>query len=60
MAAIFGPSTQATSGIASSICDEAEVPHIITHWDPEPIGRTKSNPMTINLYPDPDVLARYQ
>jgi hypothetical protein len=37
VAAIFGPSTTDTSGIASSICKAVEVPHIITHWERDTI-----------------------
>ncbi|XP_001655464.2 glutamate receptor ionotropic, kainate 2 [Aedes aegypti] len=58
--AIFGPSSMLTSGIVSSICKTIEIPHIITHWDPEPIGGwdPEMQAMTINLYPEADVLSR--
>ena len=60
MAAIFGPGTTETSGIASSVCNTVEVPHIITHWEREKVGMTieDSSPFTLNLYPDTNVLAR--
>ncbi|XP_039444808.1 glutamate receptor ionotropic, kainate 2 [Culex pipiens pallens] len=58
--AIFGPSSMLTSGIVSSICKTIEIPHIITHWDPEPLGGIdpELQAMTINLYPEADVLSR--
>lgn len=60
VAAIFGPGTSETSGIASSICTATEVPHIITHWEREKIGvsTTKSSPFTLNLHPDSKVLSQ--
>ena len=56
--AIFGPSSILTSGITTSICESLEIPHIITHWNPEILGprRQKEN-MTINIYPDTEVLS---
>ncbi|KAG5684283.1 hypothetical protein PVAND_013519 [Polypedilum vanderplanki] len=58
--AIFGPGTSETSGIASSICNAVEIPHIIMHWEREKIGKstTKSSPFTLNLFPDTDILSR--
>ncbi|XP_055588380.1 glutamate receptor ionotropic, kainate 2-like [Uranotaenia lowii] len=58
--AIFGPSSLVTAGIVSSICRTIEIPHIITHWDPEPLGGIdpELQSMTINLYPEADVLSR--
>lgn len=36
-----------------------QIPHIITHWTPEPLGGYKTeNQMTINVYPDSNVLSR--
>ncbi|KAL7026717.1 hypothetical protein ACKWTF_005135 [Chironomus riparius] len=60
VAAIFGPGTTETSGIASSVCNTVEVPHIITHWEREKVGMTNedSSPFTLNLYPDTNVLSR--
>ena len=58
MTAIFGPASIMSSGIASSICNTMEIPHFITHWEPEQIGGRKTeNKFTINLYPDAEVLA---
>lgn len=35
------------------------MPHIITHWEREPLGgRKKSNAITLNMYPDAEVLSR--
>jgi ionotropic glutamate receptor len=60
VAAIFGPGTQQTAGIATSICAAAEIPHIVTHWDPDLMGIERERyPITINMYPDADVLSRF-
>ncbi|XP_058825661.1 glutamate receptor ionotropic, kainate 2-like [Topomyia yanbarensis] len=58
--AIFGPSSMLSSGIVSSICRTIEIPHIITHWDPEPLGGLdlELQAMTLNLYPEADVLSQ--
>lgn len=46
-------------GIVGSICKALEIPNIIAHWAPEPLGgRNESNTMTLNIYPDSDVLSR--
>ncbi|XP_059618967.1 glutamate receptor ionotropic, kainate 2-like [Phlebotomus argentipes] len=59
VAAIFGPSSVQAAGIASAICHTMEVPHIITHWSPEPLGGQRSiGSMTLNVYPDSNVLSR--
>jgi glutamate receptor, ionotropic, invertebrate len=59
VAAIFGPGTPETSGIVSSIADTFEVPHIIAHWEREEIGSRRShNDMTLNVFPDNEVLSR--
>lgn len=59
VAAIFGPATPETSGIVSSIADTFEVPHIIAHWEREDVGsRRVKNDMTLNVFPDNDVLSR--
>lgn len=35
------------------------MPHIITHWEREPLGgQKKSNALTLNMYPDAEVLSR--
>ncbi|XP_040172149.1 glutamate receptor ionotropic, kainate 2-like [Anopheles arabiensis] len=58
--AVFGPSSLLTAGIVGSVCKTLEIPHIITHWDPEPLGGIEAElrAMTINLYPEADVLSR--
>ena len=58
--AIFGPSSIETSGIAASICEKLEIPNIIYHWGTKALGDIQSteHTMTINLYPDSDVLAK--
>jgi glutamate receptor, ionotropic, invertebrate len=58
IAAIFGPATSETSGIASSVCNVVEVPHIITHWERESMTHHKETPFTLNLYPETDTLSR--
>lgn len=59
VAAIFGPGTSETSGIVASIADAVDVPHITAHWEREPLGgRRTPNPMTLNIYPDNEVLSR--
>jgi glutamate receptor, ionotropic, invertebrate len=55
VAAIFGPSSIETSGIASSVCNALEIPHIITHWEREYIVE---RPFTINMYPDAEMLSQ--
>lgn len=48
-----------SSGIASSICNAMQIPHIITHWTPEQLGGNKAkNVMTLNVFPDSNVLSR--
>lgn len=59
VAAIFGPSTSETAGIVASIADAVEVPHITAHWESEPLGGKRTpNQMTLNIYPDIEVLSR--
>jgi glutamate receptor, ionotropic, invertebrate len=59
VAAIFGPSSRKSSGIVGSICNAMEIPHILTHWAPTPLGgRDHPHRMTINFYPDSEVIAR--
>lgn len=59
VAAIFGPGTSDTAGIVASIADAAEVPHITAYWEREPMGGQRSpNQMTLNIFPDTEVLAR--
>lgn len=51
----------ATSGIASSVCNTVEVPHIIAQWEREKIGELRdeeSSPFTLNLYPETEMLSR--
>lgn len=48
-----------SSGVASSICNAMHIPHIITHWTPESMGGFNApNAMTLNVYPDSNVLSR--
>ena len=48
-----------TLGIASSICNAMHIPHIVTHWTPEPLGgHNARNELTLNVYPDSNVLSR--
>lgn len=47
-----------SSGIVSSICKTLEIPHIITHWTQAPIGSKSKSSMTLNVFPDAEVLAR--
>lgn len=59
VAAIFGPATPETSGIVASIADAVDVPHIIGHWEREEFGsRHMHHDMTLNIYPESDVLSR--
>jgi glutamate receptor, ionotropic, invertebrate len=60
VAGIFGPSSIISEGITGSICNAMEIPHVIYHWSPQPLGaaRERRHYMTINVYPDSDTLAR--
>ena len=59
VAAIFGPSTLETAGIVSSIANAVDVPHITAYWESEPLGgKQTANQMTLNIYPDTEVLSR--
>lgn len=59
VAAIFGPSTSETSGIVASIASTVDVPHITAYWERESIGgKGTPNEMTLNIYPDTEVLSR--
>lgn len=59
VAAIFGPVTSETSGIVASIANAVDVPHITAFWEREPLGGKRSvNQMTLNIYPDTEVLSR--
>uniref|UniRef100_A0A336KHH4 CSON010578 protein n=1 Tax=Culicoides sonorensis TaxID=179676 RepID=A0A336KHH4_CULSO len=65
VAAIFGPSSNLTSGIVDSICNTFQIPHIMGHWTYDRMryhySSSKKQPqpryMTINVYPDSDVLS---
>lgn len=59
MDAIFGPSSIQTSGIVAAIAETFEIPHLIYHWKTKPLYWEKSyeHGMTLNLYPDSEVLA---
>ncbi|XP_055615442.1 glutamate receptor ionotropic, kainate 2 isoform X2 [Toxorhynchites rutilus septentrionalis] len=52
VAAIFGPSSPKAAVHVQSICDEKEMPHIETRWDPH------TRVPTLNIYPHPHVLGR--
>jgi ionotropic kainate glutamate receptor 2 len=54
VAAIFGPQSRSTAGMVQSVCDNKEIPHLETRWEPRspPAGSCH-----INLYPHPKVLA---
>ncbi|KAG8227033.1 hypothetical protein J437_LFUL013820, partial [Ladona fulva] len=54
VAAIFGPSSDATSEDVESICDTMEVPHIETRWD----LYQRRGTVLLNLHPHPAALAR--
>lgn len=54
VAAIFGPQSRSTSGMVQSICDNKEIPHIQTHWEPKDVASTS---LQINMYPQPHTLA---
>lgn len=54
--AIFGPSSPYTSSIVGSIAGVLEIPHIVTHWQPYLLNE-KYHSMTVNMYPDSEVLA---
>ncbi|KAG8194662.1 hypothetical protein JTE90_003132 [Oedothorax gibbosus] len=54
VAAIFGPQDHLTSLHVGSICDEVDVPHIETRWDPRP----KRADLSLNLHPAPAVLSQ--
>lgn len=59
VAAIFGPSTSETAGIVASIANSVDVPHITAFWEREPLGGKRTpNEMTLNIYPDTEVLSR--
>lgn len=57
--AIFGPGTTETSGIVSSMALKFEIPHVIYHWKSKPLNfqMMTENTMTLNLYPNSDILA---
>ncbi|CAB3386125.1 Hypothetical predicted protein [Cloeon dipterum] len=54
VAAIFGPQSRTTAGMVQSICDNKEIPHIQTHWDPKEVP---PNSVQINMYPEPHIFA---
>lgn len=58
--AIFGPGSVETSGIVSSMAEKLEIPHLIYHWKTKPRqSQDYMDPkMTLNFYPDSEVLAR--
>lgn len=54
VAAIFGPSSQISSGHVQSICNSLSIPHIQTHWD----ARDVRDHFSISLYPHFQTLGR--
>lgn len=56
---IFGPSSVETSGIVSAIANTFQIPHVTYHWKSKPLHWKNSleHGMTLNIYPDSDVLA---
>ncbi|XP_055535887.1 glutamate receptor ionotropic, kainate 2-like isoform X2 [Wyeomyia smithii] len=52
VAAIFGPSSPRSAVHVHSICDEKEMPHIETRWNPH------SQLPTLNIRPHPHIIAR--
>jgi ionotropic glutamate receptor len=59
VAGIFGPNSMQTSGIVSSICNRLEIPHMIAHYEHEPMGGRKMfNAYSFNFYPEAEQLAR--
>ncbi|XP_063403152.1 glutamate receptor ionotropic, kainate 2-like [Mytilus trossulus] len=54
VAAIFGPSSQISSGHVQSICNTLSIPHIQTHWD----ARVDRDYFSISLYPHYEVLGK--
>ncbi|KAF4533063.1 hypothetical protein B566_EDAN002626 [Ephemera danica] len=54
VAAIFGPQSRNTAGMVQAVCDNKEIPHLETRWEPNP---PPSGSCHINLYPDPQILA---
>lgn len=59
VAGIFGPGTSETSGIVTAIANAADIPHMTAFWEREPLGGKRMvNHMTLNVYPDTEVLSR--
>lgn len=56
VAAIFGPSSLETRSIVESISQVMEIPHIHAGWLPDPPDYSDRPSMTINFYPDQNVL----
>ncbi|XP_059486426.1 glutamate receptor ionotropic, kainate 2-like isoform X2 [Neocloeon triangulifer] len=54
VAAIFGPQSRTTAGMVQSICNNKEIPHIQTHWEPRELP---PNSVQINMYPEPHIFA---
>lgn len=52
VAAIFGPSSQLSSGHVQSICNTLSIPHIQTHWD----SRGERDYFSLSLFPHYEVL----
>lgn len=54
VAGIIGPTSEISTMHIRSICDSLEIPHLEVHYDIE----ARSDALTINLYPRPEVLGR--
>lgn len=54
VAGIIGPTSEISTMHIRSVCDALEIPHLEVHYDIE----ARSDALTINLHPRPEVLAR--
>lgn len=52
IAAVFGPQSDLTSMHVQSMCDDLEVPHVLTRWE----YRLQRDDISVNLYPQYSVL----
>lgn len=56
LAAIVGPTSLKTSGMAQSIAETLEIPHIQIYWKPsKPFQETQN--LAVNFYPDQNILS---
>lgn len=54
IAGIFGPQEGDSHYITQAICDNKEIPHILTRWE---LDQRKAS-CSVNLYPQAHVLAK--